>query len=199
MKKKWQPVDTCFVAVPLPDDVLDFVGRWQRKLGTLTEDVVWEKRDKLHITLAFVGKLSSGEQSTILEGMRNLEPKTYPIELSVGHIDYFYNRHSDSVVWMAVYDSEGVLVDLHKQLVSYLNARGFSLSEKKIVPHVTIGRVKKLHGDEKKALLAKLADVEVDTYVSFEMNELQLLKSNYQKISDSTEFMVLHRLGLAEE
>lgn len=193
--KKWQPVDSVFVGIALPDELKAHIAMWQMRLAEIEDSVVWETGDNLHITLAFVGKISAGERSAIIEGMRELEAKELPVQLSLGHIDYFYNRHSDGVLWMAVYDQENVLVDLHKQLVKFLNEREFSLSERKIIPHVTIGKLKQ-KGIEKKQSLAALADVEVDEYPKFEVDSLQLFKSQYEKSDDRNIYTILKTVSL---
>ena len=56
-----------FLALRLPDDVLDEVERWQREhLG----DVRVVPREHLHVTLAFLGHRPSGELETIVGALR---------------------------------------------------------------------------------------------------------------------------------
>ena len=56
-----------FLALRLPDDVLDEVERWQREH---LRDVRAVRREHLHVTLAFLGHRPAGELEAIVGALR---------------------------------------------------------------------------------------------------------------------------------
>ena len=79
-----------FLALRLPDDVLDEVERWQREH---LRDVRAVRREHLHVTLAFLGHRPAGELEAIVGALREaaagageirLAPARYRETRSVG-------------------------------------------------------------------------------------------------------------------
>jgi LigT like Phosphoesterase len=67
-----------FLALRLPDDVLDEVERWQREH---LRDVRAVRREHLHITLAFLGRRPSGELESIVGALREAAAGAGPMRL----------------------------------------------------------------------------------------------------------------------
>ena len=57
-----------FLALRLPDDVLDEIVRWQRQE---LRDVRVVPREHLHVTLAFLGHRPAGELDSIVGALRD--------------------------------------------------------------------------------------------------------------------------------
>ena len=79
-----------FLALRVPDDVLDEIERWQR--GQLP-DVRLVRREHLHVTLAFLGRRPAGELESVVAALRDaavlageirLTPARYRETRSVG-------------------------------------------------------------------------------------------------------------------
>src|SRR5205085_10513196 len=70
-----------FLALRLPDDVLDEVERWQR--GQLP-GVRLVRREHLHVTLAFLGHRPIGELDSIVAALRGAATRAGEIRLGPG-------------------------------------------------------------------------------------------------------------------
>src|SRR3954454_5609404 len=68
-----------FLALRLPDDVLDEVERWQRDH---LRDVRVVRREHLHVTLAFLGHRPAGELEAIVEALRDAAAAAGEIRLA---------------------------------------------------------------------------------------------------------------------
>ena len=88
-----------FLALRLPDDVLDEVERWQR--GQLP-GVRLVRREHLHVTLAFLGHRPVGELDSIVDDLRGAAAEAGEIRLTVARY-----RETRSVGMLALEDDGG--------------------------------------------------------------------------------------------
>lgn len=192
-----QKTYTTFLAVPLSAPNVEYISELQRKLlKNGHKEFIWELPEKFHITLLYLGRIPQSKQEHVLKRTYDLFSSMPSFEAQLGHIDYFYNKHSDSVIWLAIYDKQSLLVQMHKELVRSLNQDNFSLSEKKLVPHVTIGRLKKVREEQKKQYLNDISEFEISTYPSVAVNKIQLLYSAYQQHIDTSMYDVIGEVEL---
>lgn len=189
---------TTFLAVPISDENSEYIMSLQNQLMKKWDrEIVWEIPQKLHITLLYLGRITNEQQHLVFDTATELYRNQPSFSVSIGHINYFYNKHSDSVVWLSVYDTESVLINMHRELVRELNAQNFSLSEKKLVPHITIGRLKKMRELQKKQILDEVSSYEISEYPRMSVDHLQLLQSNYEQHMDTSLYTVLDEIDLS--
>jgi 2'-5' RNA ligase len=122
-----------FLALRLPDDVLDEIEAWQR--GNL-HDVRVVPREHLHVTLAFLGSRPAGELGSIVEALRGAAAGAGEIRLAPAR--YRETRR----VGMLVLTEEGNNVwqlagDLHERLERLGVYRG---EPRPWLPHITVAR-----------------------------------------------------------
>ena len=122
-----------FLALRLPDDVLDEIERWQR---AEVPNVRVVPRDHLHVTLAFLGHRPSGELGAIVGELREAAAGT-------GEIRFTPVRYRETPsVGMLVLEDEGgraasLAVDLHERL----ERLGVYERERRVwLPHLTVIR-----------------------------------------------------------
>lgn len=128
-----------FLALRLPDDVLDALVAWQHAQldqGRLVP------RENLHLTLAFLGHRPAGELPGICAALRAAAAAAAPMRLSVAR--YRETR----AVGMLVLDDEGgaaalMAADLHARLA----ALGvYEAEPRRWLPHVTVLRFRRRPG-----------------------------------------------------
>lgn len=125
-----------FLALRLPDDVLDEVERWQR---AHLRDVRAVPREHLHITLAFLGHRPSGELESIVGALREAAAGAGPIRLLPSRY-----RETRSV-GMLVLDDEGAHATLLAEDVQErLEQLGiYRREDRPWLPHLTVARWRK--------------------------------------------------------
>lgn len=122
-----------FCALRLPEDVLDGLELWGR--AHLSDRVV--SRDRLHITLAFLGHRSVGELGAIGEATRGAAAAAArPIRL-----EPLRYRETRSVGMLVLADETGAGTGLAEDLHGRLAALGVYEPERRPwLPHVTVIR-----------------------------------------------------------
>jgi 2'-5' RNA ligase len=122
-----------FLALRLPGDVLDEIGRWQREQ---LRNVRVVPREHLHVTLAFLGHRPAGELDSIVGALR--EAAAGAGEIRLMPVRYRETRS----VGMLVLDDEGgnaalLAGDLHERL-ERLGA--YEREGRPWLPHLTVAR-----------------------------------------------------------
>jgi 2'-5' RNA ligase len=122
-----------FLALRLPDDVLDAVERWQ--LDRLA-NVRAVPREHLHITLAFLGHRPADELEAIVDALR--EAAAGAAEIRLTPVRY---RETRSVGMLVLEDEEGRAALLAGDVQARLERLGVYRREGRAwLPHLTVAR-----------------------------------------------------------
>ena len=122
-----------FLALGLPDDVLDEVERWQREH---LRNVRVVPREHLHITLAFLGHRPAGELESIVGALR--EAATGAGEIRLTPVRY---RETRSAGMLVLEDGRGNAALLAGDVQERLERLGVYRSEgRRWLPHLTVAR-----------------------------------------------------------
>ncbi|WP_415881569.1 RNA 2',3'-cyclic phosphodiesterase [Neptuniibacter sp. QD34_54] len=123
-----------FLAIDLPEDLQD---RITELYCPELEQVRWTVSHQLHITLVFIGDQPHQYLEEIIEAVS--ETSFEPFELCLQKIGYF----KSGIIWLGVEESEP-LKRLQKSLSHKVRGLGIELEQRKYMPHITLGRSKKL-------------------------------------------------------
>ena len=122
-----------FLALRLPDDVLDEIEQWQ---DAHLRDVRAVPREHLHITLAFLGHRPAGELEAILGVLR--EAAAGAGEIRLAHAHY---RETRSVGMLVLEDDGGRAALLAGDVQERLERLGVYRREgRPWLPHLTVAR-----------------------------------------------------------
>jgi RNA 2',3'-cyclic 3'-phosphodiesterase len=122
-----------FLALRLPEDVLDAIERWQRaSLG----DVRVVPREQLHVTLAFLGSRSARELEPIVGALRSAVAGAAEIRLTLARY-----RETRSVGMLVLDDEADAARALADDVQRRLEQLGVYRREARPwLPHVTVAR-----------------------------------------------------------
>ena len=106
---------------------------YQDKSGALR----WVDQENYHVTLAFLGQQSQEDLEALAE---KLDESLLQTEFSsaVTHISPF--PETKPKLMAALVDKSDSLIDLHRQVVSSINATGLVMDKRKFIPHITLAR-----------------------------------------------------------
>jgi 2'-5' RNA ligase len=122
-----------FLALRLPDDVLDRIEVWQR---THLPDVRVVPREHLHITLAFLGHRPAGELESIVGALRDAAAASREI-----HLTPVRYRETRSVGMVVLEDDHGQASLLAGDVQKRLERLGVYRRESRPwLPHLTVAR-----------------------------------------------------------
>ncbi len=98
-----------FVAVHLPDDVRERLGRIQDRLRLAQADVSWVKPANLHITLKFLGETEPKRLDRVQAALAEVAAEAAPFSVEVAGVGTFGGR-IPRVVWAGVREGEAPLL-----------------------------------------------------------------------------------------
>ncbi len=123
----------CFIAIDIP--YFESIRRLQSDIDgrvKLVED------ENIHITLKFLGEISSEKVNEIAKIVKNCATKKY--KLTLKGVGFFPNERYVRVIWIGIKDN-GETSNLMKCIDNALSKLGFK-KEREYVPHLTVARAK---------------------------------------------------------
>jgi len=169
-----------FIAVDLPYEAKEELAKLQKRLKKQHWPVRWEKPEKIHLTLAFLGEF----QERRLPQLKTLVKKAClgvkPFEISFKGLGAFPDFFKPRIVWLGLKGDLKTLAQLQKSIARELKKTGFWFDKKPFVPHMTLGRVKR--GVSKGALQDLGKKIGQKRILSFQntllVDSIKIMKSN---------------------
>ncbi len=135
-----------FLAFEISDASKDWVENKKREIMEISKGAVrWVKKDNMHVTLHFFGKISEKAIHSLSFPLKGLAEKSRPFHLKISGLGVFPNRNNPRVLWAGLKEvgEKDSLRTFYADLRGLLEAETL-LTEKRLYrPHVTLGRVKK--------------------------------------------------------
>jgi len=123
-----------FVAIDPPSTIRDQIAL----LCCGLPGARWTPPEQLHLTLCFIGEVSSSAFLDIREALAEI---TFPVfALRLQGLGFFPPRGQPRVVWAGVAHSEPLAV-LQRKITTRLFALGFEPENRKFSPHLTLARL----------------------------------------------------------
>lgn len=149
-----------FVAFDLENQsVLERLSRVQSELVETGANLKLVKPSNIHVTLRFLGNITSDMVDQIHEKMKNVSFK--PFDIEIRGLGVFPKLEHIRVIWVGIRKGADELRNIFEQLEPQLQRLGFRPDPKGFSAHLTIARVK---GGGHKAELVKrikqLSDLE---------------------------------------
>jgi 2'-5' RNA ligase len=128
-----------FLALRLPDDVLDEIGRWQREQ---LPNVRLVRREHLHVTLAFLGHRPPGELDSIVDALRDATAGAAEIRLAP--IRFREARNAGMLVLEDEGGNAALLAGDVQERLERLDV--YRRQNRAWLPHITVARWRKRPG-----------------------------------------------------
>jgi len=189
-----QPFLRVFCAVELPGSIRASAGEHIEALRRLAPDVRagWERPEKLHITLKFLGEIEQARVSALAEAACAAARSLEPFDLSVEGAGAFPPRGPARVLWLGLKDSAGALALLQRRLEEECVARGFAREARPFKAHVTIARLRRPTGARR---LAALHEEKGFARAEFSVRDLVLIRSELGRGGSRYTELSRHPLG----
>jgi len=154
-----------FIAIDIDESLKNKIVDIQNNIGSKYLKIKFVEPENLHFTLKFLGEIEEKNIEDIYKILqKNLENyKSFEIDLKgLGAFPSFsYIR----VLWIGIQDESNSLINIADGLNIDLRKSGFK-KEKKLIPHLTIGRVKFVKDKEKiSQILKELQNVKIGKMV----------------------------------
>jgi RNA 2',3'-cyclic 3'-phosphodiesterase len=123
-----------FLGIDLPAEIEDHLAL----VGGGIPRARWEEREKLHVTLRFIGEVDGGTKRRIEDALE--EVRHPPFSLAVAGVGFFPPGGKPRILWAGI-DGAAPLHELHARIERALLAVGVPSEGRKYSPHVTLARL----------------------------------------------------------
>jgi 2'-5' RNA ligase len=182
-----------FYAVELPAEVRLSAAAHIARLRDAVPGVrvSWEREEKLHITLKFLGEIAQSRLQTLAGAASQAVRSTKPFTLALEGAGAFPSRGLPRILWLGITDASGLLAQLQGNLEEECERAGFAREERPFRPHLTIARIRAPQAARKLARVHQESGFEA---MGFSVNELVLMRSELGKSGSSYTLISRHEL-----
>lgn len=167
-----------FIALEISEDVLGQLNSLLMRLHQTNAAVKWVELENLHLTLKFLGEISSDQVEVIAETLGQVARSVEPFSFVVKGVGGFPDLRKPRVLWVGV-EATPPLMNLQRLVEQAMERLGFAPEGRAFHPHITLGRVKAMTGiDKVKAILSEHANTEFGTVPA---DHLVLFKSDLSR------------------
>ncbi|MDY6990048.1 MAG: RNA 2',3'-cyclic phosphodiesterase [Thermodesulfobacteriota bacterium] len=131
-----------FIAISLPDGVLQAIGEAQERLRQSRLDIRWVRKEGIHLTLKFLGDIDRAVVEKLEAAMGRATKGIAPFTLIGKGIGVFPDLRRARVIWTGLSGDVQALMALHRNLESELKGLGFPKEKRSFKGHLTLGRAK---------------------------------------------------------
>ncbi|NJD23744.1 MAG: RNA 2',3'-cyclic phosphodiesterase [Melioribacter sp.] len=137
-----------FIALEIPDDVLNqLLNIIGDKIGEL-QNVKWESREKLHLTLKFLGDTKKELIETYISAIESITKKYSSLNLSFNHFGVFRKGNEPKIFWVGLHENRK-LNEMVSEIEMAFSKFGFNRENRKYQPHLTLLRFRGYEDSEK--------------------------------------------------
>jgi RNA 2',3'-cyclic 3'-phosphodiesterase len=128
-----------FVAIRLPEDVMDEIAAAFEPWRTVLPMVRWVPRENWHVTMRFLGSMPPSSVPSVRERLAQVAGTTAPFDTRVHGVGAFPSLRRAHVLWAGIDDDVGQLAILATAIQASLSSE-LGPEGRPFTPHVTVGR-----------------------------------------------------------
>jgi RNA 2',3'-cyclic 3'-phosphodiesterase len=164
-----------FIAVDISDEARQktalYIDGLRREFPQLR--VGWERSEKLHLTLKFLGDVNDQELAEVQEAVKKAASSHRAFRMSLGETGKFPPKGDPKILWIGA-DDGGKLTTVTSELDMLLRPLGFEPEKRRFSPHLTIARLREPRLSSE--LATKHLENEFEP-VGFEVREILIYES----------------------
>jgi len=174
-----------FLAIDLPGEIKDYLFEIEKKMREAK--VTWVAKKNLHLTVKFLGNVSSVRLSLVKEKIKIKHPS---LDVSLGTIGFFPNKKNPKVLWISIEPEQKVILfqqKIDEQLLSLFP------NEQRFQAHITLGRIKSVRRREE--FFQSIENIQIEPK-RFTIASFQLVKSELK--STGPKYTTLENVTLSK-
>jgi len=187
-----------FFGATLPEETKAKIAELQASLHSLMLNARIEKRDKLHITLQFIGDFDERQVDDLYSSaLREVNPSTLKSSVvSIVDLDFFPNEKVKRGIWLGCSD-DGTLAAVSRRIGTAMRQHGVVPETRAFRPHITIARFGRDSRENREISRIDLQKLIADGKLSAEQffpTTVALFQSTLS--SSGSEYRILHEFPL---
>ncbi len=165
-----------FIAIELPQEIKEELGRLQEKLKAAGADVKWVEPKNIHLTLKFLGEIDEQARNRICSTLEEICRTRKPFVIALSSLGAFPNTISPRVIWAGISQGDSEVKEIAQAVEEHLETIGFPKENREFSSHITIGRTRSgKNRQELTKLLANLTQKNLER--QFPVTKIILFKS----------------------
>jgi len=180
-----------FLAIRVGDEVEAAIYRLIEELRAPNDGVAWARRDKLHVTLKFLGAaIEPARLAPLAEAVAAVSDAAVAFQVRTRGIGAFPNLRRPRVLWTGL--ESQALVRLATQVEEAAAHLGFEPAQRPWAPHLTIARIR----DPRRvgSLLGRLQAANQSEFGESSVDEIALYRSHLASNGSRYERLATFRL-----
>ncbi len=184
-----------FIAVELPDELRQGLGRLQSRLKN-QPSVKWVDPRGIHLTLKFLGNIDADSTGEITAAMEEATAGISPFRLEVSGLGVFPSPAQARVAWVGLRGDTDSLVRLQQRLEENLARLGFAPEPRPFTPHLTLARVREgVSPGAGREFGQAITGASLDMEYAIEVSAISLMRSQLTRQGAIYSRISLVRLG----
>ena len=167
-----------FCAVELPPEAREQVAAHIAQLREAAETslkISWERTEKLHLTLKFLGDIDETQVEALTRAVRRATEGVGEFAVTLQEAGAFPPRGKARVLWLGLQDETGSLAQLHERLEAECARENFAREARPFRPHITIARIR-IPSEAARRLAQSHANIKFEP-VNFTVTEIVVMHS----------------------
>ena len=170
-----------FVAIDLPETAKEALRQAVSDLqDSLQQGIRWVRPEGVHLTLKFLGDVSTARIGDIQEAMERAAREFGPanFRLSLSGLGVFPNPREPRVLWAGVSGDMEALEHFQGLVDGALEGAGFTRERRPFRPHLTLGRVRDQVGPaDRRNIGQAMQQATLPLGVEWQVREVHLIRS----------------------
>ncbi|MEA2086942.1 MAG: RNA 2',3'-cyclic phosphodiesterase [Candidatus Caldatribacteriota bacterium] len=164
-----------FIAVNLNPEIKEYLASLQAALNIPETKIKWVGKDNLHLTMKFLGDISSEQRELLKSILKEIASQHNPFIIKLSsNIGTFPTYQMPRIIWVGIKEGINELKELYNSIEDNLVNQGFPREDKDFHGHITIGRVKFIR--DKTNFIQILKRIEVNNFTQ-EVGSIDLMES----------------------
>jgi len=164
----------------------------QLQFDLRNDTIVWVKNDLQHLTLRFLGETPDSKIEPIVTALNTVAATSQSLELQLDKIGVFGSKHAPETLWYGFSEFTPFRI-LFEKLEKELLLLGFNENYGNFVPHITVGRIKKI--DNKKRFWETFEKLQPTFTQTIPVTHLKLIQSKLS--NDGPKYNTLHEIVIS--
>ena len=133
-----------FTAIDISDEARrrtsDYIENLRGEFSDLR--VGWERAEKLHLTLKFLGDAEEVQLNNLIEAVGKTAEQFSSFKLQISETGAFPSEKNARILWLGALAKQGSLHRLNKTLETECERKGLEKENRNFKPHLTIARLR---------------------------------------------------------
>lgn len=129
-----------FIAFEIPEQNKHQFFILQKQIKKLFPELRLTDKDKLHLTLAFIGDQLPDIKQDLIDVLEESAVGINSFEITPAYIDGFPNIHNPRVMWTGIKGDIDKIIIIRERIKDGLHRLKLDTDERRFLPHITIGK-----------------------------------------------------------